>query len=161
MDRRSSEAGTEVTSLPPTVMVPEVGSTMRLIIRSEVVLPQPDGPTNTVIEPFAMDRERLSTAGCPPWYCLVTLWNSIIAWSMVRTYLFCWTGTGMLRDIVISTLLVTVTQTRGRHHQKRHLIREWNPYCDHSVPGTARMGRFLVCRRGRMPPARSPRAYSW
>ncbi|MCY1246121.1 hypothetical protein D9M72_593270 [compost metagenome] len=60
-------------------MVPEVGSTMRLIIRREVVLPQPEGPTKTVMVPLSMDMVRLSTAGCPPWYCLVTLWNSIMA----------------------------------------------------------------------------------
>ena len=79
MDRRSSAAGTAVTSLPPTVMVPEVGSTIRLIMRREVVLPQPDGPTNTVMEPWSMDMLNPSTAGCPLWYCLVTLWNSIMA----------------------------------------------------------------------------------
>ncbi len=60
-------------------MVPEVGSTMRLIIRSEVVLPQPEGPTKTVMAPLSMDMVSSSTAGCPLWYCLVTLWNSIMA----------------------------------------------------------------------------------
>ncbi|BAS10024.1 hypothetical protein AHiyo4_34460 [Arthrobacter sp. Hiyo4] len=66
MDRLSSAAGTEVTSLPSTVITPDVGSTMRLIIRSEVVLPQPDGPTKTVMEPLSMDMVSWSTAGCPP-----------------------------------------------------------------------------------------------
>ncbi len=79
MDRRSFAAGTAVTSWPSTVMVPEVGSTMRLIIRSEVVLPQPEGPTKTVMAPLSMDMVRSSTAGWPPWYCLVTFWNSIMA----------------------------------------------------------------------------------
>ena len=79
MDRRSFAAGTEVTSSPPTVMIPDVGSTMRLIIRSDVVLPQPEGPTKTVMAPLSMDMVSPSTAGWPPWYCLVTLWNSIMA----------------------------------------------------------------------------------
>ncbi len=60
-------------------MVPDVGSTIRLIIRSDVVLPQPDGPTKTVMAPLSMDMVRSSTAAAPPWYCLVTLWNSIMA----------------------------------------------------------------------------------
>ena len=38
-------------SLPSTRIVPPVGSIIRLIIRSDVVLPQPDGPTNTVMRP--------------------------------------------------------------------------------------------------------------
>ena len=38
-------------SLSSSQMRPEVGSIIRLIIRSDVVLPQPDGPTNTVIWP--------------------------------------------------------------------------------------------------------------
>ena len=36
-------------SLPSNRIVPLVGSIMRLIMRSEVVLPQPEGPTKTVI----------------------------------------------------------------------------------------------------------------
>jgi hypothetical protein len=58
-------------------------------MRSDVVFPQPDGPTKTVMEPLRMDMVKPSTAGCPPWYSLVTFWNSIIDVSMVRTYLFC------------------------------------------------------------------------
>jgi hypothetical protein len=54
-------------------MTPEVGSTIRLIMRSEVVFPHPEGPTNTVMEALLMDIVSWSTAGCPPWYCLVTL----------------------------------------------------------------------------------------
>ena len=47
MRRRSSCAGTVVTSSPATVIRPDVGSTSRLIIFRVVVLPQPDGPTRT------------------------------------------------------------------------------------------------------------------
>lgn len=35
----------------------------RLIIRMVVVLPQPDGPTNTVVRPAGSSSETLSTAG--------------------------------------------------------------------------------------------------
>ena len=36
-------------SVSSSQIVPSVGSIIRLIIRSDVVLPQPDGPTRTVI----------------------------------------------------------------------------------------------------------------
>ena len=51
MPRRSCGGIARHDVLPSTRIVPPVGSIMRLIIRSEVVLPQPDGPTNTVIRP--------------------------------------------------------------------------------------------------------------
>ena len=57
--------------------VPEVGSTIRLIIRSEVVLPQPDGPTSTVICPDGATRSRPSTAVVPSGYRFTTESNLI------------------------------------------------------------------------------------
>jgi len=51
MPSRSLTGLTVETSRPSTVRVPDVGSIIRLIIRIEVVLPQPDGPTNTVSVP--------------------------------------------------------------------------------------------------------------
>ena len=39
-------------STPSSSIVPDVGSISRLIIRIEVVFPQPDGPTSVVIFPF-------------------------------------------------------------------------------------------------------------
>src|SRR5437870_2015955 len=52
-----------MTSAPPTRMVPEVGSISRLIIRIVVVLPQPEGPTSTVVSPSGTSRLRPATAG--------------------------------------------------------------------------------------------------
>ena len=49
MLRRRVSASRRRLSSPSIVMVPEVGSMRRLIIRIVVVLPQPDGPTNTVV----------------------------------------------------------------------------------------------------------------
>ena len=54
--RRSSSASCSLTSSSPIRMLPEVGSISRLIIFSEVVLPQPDGPTNITISPAGMSR---------------------------------------------------------------------------------------------------------
>ena len=51
---------------------------VRLIIRRLVVLPHPDGPTNTVICPVGSSRDRLSTATLPPGKVLVTSSNVII-----------------------------------------------------------------------------------
>ena len=65
-------------SWPSTVIVPQVGSIIRLIIRSDVVLPQPDGPTNTVILPVGTLRVSSSTATVPSGNCLVTSSNRII-----------------------------------------------------------------------------------
>ena len=44
---------------------PPVGSSSRLIIRSVVVLPQPDGPTRAISSPSGMSRLRSVTAGRP------------------------------------------------------------------------------------------------
>lgn len=43
--------------------LPEVGSMMRFTIRMVVLLPQPDGPTSTVISPVGTERLRSCTAG--------------------------------------------------------------------------------------------------
>ena len=80
MWRRSSSALWLLMSLSPMWIVPEVGSISRLIIFSEVVLPQPEGPTNITISPAGMTRLSPSTAAaCWPAYCLVTLSSRISA----------------------------------------------------------------------------------
>ena len=66
MRRRSSTAGSDMTSSPSIVMRPEVGSIRRLIIFIVVVLPQPDGPTRTQISPAGISSDRLPTAGGLP-----------------------------------------------------------------------------------------------
>src|SRR5690606_19835807 len=48
----------------------DVGSTSRLIIRSTVDLPQPDGPIRTTTSPAATVRSSFSTATVPSGYCL-------------------------------------------------------------------------------------------
>src|SRR5690606_19784045 len=50
---------------------------IRLIMRSDVVLPQPEGPTKTVILPDSARRVRESTATVPSGYRLLTDSNSI------------------------------------------------------------------------------------
>lgn len=50
MERRRVLTGRVRMSSPSTRMVPLLGSIMRLIMRSVVVLPQPEGPTRTVME---------------------------------------------------------------------------------------------------------------
>ena len=66
MPRRSRTGSTVATLAPSTVKVPDVGSIIRLIIRMEVVLPQPDGPTNTDSVPSAISRLSSSTATALP-----------------------------------------------------------------------------------------------
>ena len=72
MDRRSVVTGCCWMSLPSRRIVPSLGSTIRLIMRRVVVLPQPDGPTRTVIERSGISRESRSTATVPSGYRLVT-----------------------------------------------------------------------------------------
>ncbi len=49
-------------STPPIEMDPEVGSISRLIMRSVVVLPHPDGPMSAMIEPAGTSRVNALTA---------------------------------------------------------------------------------------------------
>src|SRR4051812_41787880 len=59
-------------SAPSREIVPSVGSIIRLIMRRVVVLPQPEGPTRTVIERSGMSKDSWSTATVPSGYRLVT-----------------------------------------------------------------------------------------
>src|SRR6476619_7047411 len=59
-------------------MVPWVGSIIRLTMRRLVVLPQPEGPTSTVILPVGAVRLSSSTATVPSGNCLVTASNRIM-----------------------------------------------------------------------------------
>ncbi|VAZ80962.1 hypothetical protein LAUMK4_05251 [Mycobacterium persicum] len=79
MPSRNRTGLTPATSVPLTVTVPEVGSTIRLIIRSAVVLPHPDGPTNTVSLPGGTSRLNRSRAVVPSAYTLATLSKPIMA----------------------------------------------------------------------------------
>ena len=59
--------------MPPIVIVPDVGSISRLIMRSVVVLPHPDGPIKATMEPPGIDIVNASTAaGAPGENCLVS-----------------------------------------------------------------------------------------
>ena len=58
-------------------MVPEVGSIIRLIMRSAVVLPLPDDPTKTVNSPLGTTRLSRSTAVVPSANTLLTLSKTI------------------------------------------------------------------------------------
>ncbi len=79
MPRRSVAGSVARVSTPSMVTVPDVGSIIRLTIRSEVVLPQPDGPTSTVIRPVGAVRVSPSTATVPPAYLLVSASKRIMS----------------------------------------------------------------------------------
>ena len=57
---------TPVMSRPPTLIRPAVGSSNPAIIRSVVVLPQPDGPMIEKNSPRSIRRSRLRTATSSP-----------------------------------------------------------------------------------------------
>ena len=50
----------------PSRIVPELGATRRLIMRSDVVLPHPDGPTSTVNLPVGAVNDSSFTATTSP-----------------------------------------------------------------------------------------------
>ena len=56
-----------VTSSSPIAIRPVSGSTKPAIIRSVVVLPQPDGPSSTTNSPCAIVRLTSSTTRTPPY----------------------------------------------------------------------------------------------
>src|ERR1700759_3422845 len=67
-----SRAETSLTIRSPIWIVPAVGVSRPAIIRSAVVLPQPDEPTRIMNSPSAISRDRSSTATAPPGKRLVT-----------------------------------------------------------------------------------------
>ena len=54
--------GTRETSAPSSRMAPSVGVSKPAIIRSVVVLPQPDGPSSEKNSPEAMEKSASVTA---------------------------------------------------------------------------------------------------
>ena len=75
--RRSVVLRRDLMALPSQVILPLLGSSIRLTIRNVVVLPHPEGPTITVIFPDGTTRLRLSTAVVPSRKVLETDSNSI------------------------------------------------------------------------------------
>src|SRR5690625_4618912 len=75
------QVGLRLIASSPLIRIwPLVGSTNRLIILSEVVLPQPDGPTKATSSPAGISSDKLSTAGDDwPRYFFVIFLNSMLA----------------------------------------------------------------------------------
>ena len=63
MPRRRTCGDWLMMSTPLISIRPEVGSMSRLIIRSVVVLPHPDGPSSAMIDPSSMSSERFVDRG--------------------------------------------------------------------------------------------------
>src|ERR671918_504870 len=76
-----------MTSVPSTVIDPEVGSTKRLIIFIVVVLPHPEGPTSTTVSPSPTSMDRSETAGGPElWKRFVTFFREIMVFVTRRSW---------------------------------------------------------------------------
>src|SRR5690606_14646931 len=87
MRRRSRTGSVRVTSSPSSRIRPEVGSTSRLIIRSVVDLPQPDGPTSASTSCSRTARLSPATATVPSGYALRTASSpTTVRSAMRRTY---------------------------------------------------------------------------
>ena len=63
---KANPNATGTTTSPPMEILPDVGATSRLIIRSVVVLPQPEGPSRTQVSPAPTSRSTPSTAVVVP-----------------------------------------------------------------------------------------------
>src|SRR5689334_13746492 len=74
-----SFGATSLTTRSPIRTSPEVTCSRPATIRSEVVLPQPEGPTNTISEPSSTFRFRSETARVPSSNTLLTWSNTISA----------------------------------------------------------------------------------
>ena len=61
-----SNGGSHETSSPPSSIVPASGRSNPAIIRSVVVLPDPDGPSIVKNSPRAISRSMPSTAATVP-----------------------------------------------------------------------------------------------
>ena len=61
-----ARGGSVLTTVSPMRIVPWLIDSRPASIRSEVVLPQPDGPSSTSISPLATSRLRSSTAITSP-----------------------------------------------------------------------------------------------
>src|SRR5689334_2787841 len=80
MPRRSSFTSRVATSTPSSRIRPDVGSMSRLTILSDVVFPQPDGPTRTQIFPAGISRLRSLTAPGVP--AFAARWSYVfVTWS--------------------------------------------------------------------------------
>src|SRR5476649_1202254 len=77
MRRRNSATSIFEVGSPFRLIVPELGEISRLTMRSEVVLPQPEGPTRTVNLPVGATSDSRFTAIAPPMYCFETFSNVI------------------------------------------------------------------------------------
>src|SRR5215475_3122033 len=154
MPRRSSGGLIEAISRSSSQIRPEVGSVSRLIIRSVVVFPDPDGPTSTVISPEAASRLSPLTATVPSAYRLVTESKRIItAPHVVRRHQqpsraqvgesHRYLERFKCRSLTASTRFGTNPAADPAHHTVK--------LCMWSCPSTCSSGR------PRWPPARSPR----
>src|SRR5438105_4856293 len=82
MVRRSRTGSAASVSCPPIYTFPDVGATKRLIMRSVVVLPHPEGPSSTQICPSPTLKVTCSTACTLPRgvaYVLVSASRRIVA----------------------------------------------------------------------------------
>src|SRR5262245_3584260 len=115
-------------SLPSKRIDPLVGSIIRLIMRSEVVLPHPEGPTKTVMRPASTTRSRLSTATVPSGYFLVTALNSITTPRLLRS------RRPLVRPQVRTTIACTTDNGRASHDLA-------------PAPGVTRVAHSVQCDR--------------
>src|SRR5512141_1511677 len=109
MAMRRSRGVMSLTTTPPIRISPEVGSSRPAIMRSRVVLPEPEGPRRTRNSPSRLSRLTfLTAAACPALKLLV----SSLVWTMAMR--------GSLLPLVEDPADLLVGRVHGRF--RRHFV---------------------------------------
>src|SRR5438067_1474944 len=109
-----SFGGTSFTTSPPMAISPSVMSSRPAIMRSVVVLPQPEGPTSTTNSLSAMSRSMPRTAGTSS-YSL----NTFRKFTCAIVLTFGGAG-GQAGDVVVHQKRVDDERRRGAQQRRRH-----------------------------------------
>src|SRR5215472_19386017 len=132
-----SLASMPVTSRSPMRMRPDVGSWKPAIMRSVVVLPQPDGPTSVSSSPGRTSRETSWTAATAPFTrcrnCADT-WSRRMASGLKRVGPNSSVESGFFRHVSASTYAPLHLFARGRRQVPNNGIEETHDrhhYRDH------------------------------
>src|SRR5450759_1116094 len=143
MPRRSWASSICAGSWSSIQIRPPVGSIIRLIIRSDVVLPHPDGPTRTVILPVGASNVSSSTAKVPSGYCFETASNRIMPANlteMTDRFSTPWQTPRRPRKLrgSMSRWIVLRWRKQGPHHEVGSQVMPRSGRKQHGVAGTGK-----------------------
>jgi hypothetical protein len=125
--------GNAATGAPPTMISPAVGVRKPAIIRSSVVLPEPEGPRTVRNEPASSSKEASSTAGVPANLMLTLRTETAIRRSALRREL-----SGTPAVAVVMLLADALAFRRESSARLRRRVNEFAHTEARNPPSTAR-----------------------